>query len=91
MLVNIVIALLLMSKFKIIVFPEKEQFSTLLGHIKATLKEEKIHEANRTLLHQQIKALWDVIEPEHPVRSSLSIYKSTNTNVRNIKPYGDLS
>lgn len=72
-------------------FTEKEHFSILLGSMKATLKEEKIHEANRTLLHQQIKALWDVIEPEHPVRSWLSFYKCTKTNVINIKPYSGIS
>lgn len=44
---------------------ENKHFSVLLTHIKSTLHEEKIHEANRTLLHQQLKFMWDVLEPQH--------------------------
>ncbi|XP_046661651.1 uncharacterized protein LOC124354898 isoform X2 [Homalodisca vitripennis] len=50
---------------------DNEHLSTMLGCVKATLKEEKIHEANRALLHQQVKALWDMIEPQHEIMSEL--------------------
>lgn len=43
---------------------DKKQLSLLLNSIKLTLREEKIHESNRTVLQQQVKSLWDIMEPQ---------------------------
>ncbi|XP_054278841.1 focadhesin [Macrosteles quadrilineatus] len=46
-----------------------DHFSKMISSIKTTLKEEKIHDANRTMLHQVVKLLWEAIEPQSPVLS----------------------